>query len=71
MNHNHSQGAQAWAKHMLLMLICCLVPIGLVAAVSVFGLSLGPLQGLLPYVAALMCPVMMIGMMWMMMRNNQ
>lgn len=69
MNHDHSQGGLG--KHMLLMLICCLVPIALVAAVSLFGLSLGPLQGLVPYVAALMCPLMMIGMMWMMMRDNK
>ncbi len=60
MNHNHSQGM---GKHMLLMLICCLVPIALVAAISVFGFALGPLQSLLPYVAALMCPLMMIFMM--------
>lgn len=67
MNHDHSLGM---GKHMLLMLICCLVPIALVAAVSFFGLSLGPFQPLIPYVAALMCPLMMIGMMWMMMRGN-
>jgi choline-glycine betaine transporter len=69
MNHDHSQAGMG--KHMLLMLICCLVPIGLVAAVSVLGLSLGPLQALVPYVAALMCPLMMIGMMWMMLRDNK
>lgn len=69
MNHDHSQGGMG--KHMLLMVICCAVPLLLVGAVSVFGLSLGPLQGLVPYVAALMCPLMMIGMMWMMMRENQ
>lgn len=65
MKHNHGMG-----KHMLLMAVCCLVPLALVAAVGVFGLSLGALQGLVPYVAALMCPLMMVGMMWMMMRNQ-
>ena len=69
MNHDHSQGGMG--KHMLLMIICCAVPLLLVGAVSVFGLSLGPLQPLIPYVAALMCPLMMIGMMWMMARENQ
>jgi len=67
MNQDHSQGI---GKHMVLMLICCLVPIALIAAVSIFGLSLGPLQPLIPYVAVLMCPLMMIGMMWMMRGNN-
>ncbi|MBI5029279.1 MAG: DUF2933 domain-containing protein [Chloroflexi bacterium] len=50
-------------KHMLLMLICCLVPLGLIIAVSTFGLSLGGLSGLLPYALVLMCPLMMIFMM--------
>lgn len=67
MKHNHSHGM---GKHMLLMAICCLVPLALVGAVGVFGLSLGPLQGLVPYVAALMCPLMMVGMMWMLMKNQ-
>jgi hypothetical protein len=68
MNHDHWQGGMG--KHMLLMLICCLVPIALIAAVSVLGLSLGPLQPLVPYVAALMCPLMMIVMMRGMMQGQ-
>ena len=46
-------------RHALIMVLCCLVPLGLLAAVSVFGLSLGWLSGLLP----LLCPLMMIFMM--------
>lgn len=61
MNHDHSGGGMG--KHMLLMLICCLVPLLLIGAVGTFGLSLGPLQGLVPFVAVLMCPLMMIVMM--------
>ncbi|MBI4785997.1 MAG: DUF2933 domain-containing protein [Chloroflexi bacterium] len=60
MNHDHSQGM---GKHMLLMLICCLVPLGLILAVSVFGLSLGPLQAFAPYLLVLLCPIMMFFMM--------
>lgn len=60
MNHDQSRGM---GKHMLLMLICCLVPLALIAVVSIFGLSLGSLSSLLPYAAALMCPLMMIFMM--------
>ena len=69
MNHDHSNGM---GKHMLLMLICCLVPIALIAAVSVFGLSLslGPLSALLPYALVLMCPLMMIFMMRGMMQGQ-
>lgn len=68
MNHDHSQGGMG--KHMLLMIICCAVPLVLVGAVSLLGLSLGPLQGLVPYVAALMCPLMMILMMRGMMQDH-
>ncbi len=67
MNHDHGQGM---GRHMLLMLICCLVPIGLVLAVSLLGLSLGPLQPLIPFVAALLCPLMMGAMMYLMMKGN-
>jgi uncharacterized membrane protein len=67
MNHDHSNGM---GKHMLLMLICCLVPIALILAVSVLGISLGPLSALLPYVLALMCPLMMIFMMRGMMQGQ-
>ncbi len=61
MNHDHSGGGMG--KHMLLMLLCCLIPLLLIVAVGTFGLSLGPLQGLLPYALVLMCPLMMIFMM--------
>ncbi len=67
MNHDHPHGM---GKHMLLMLVCCLVPLALVVLVGTFGLSLGPLQGLVPYVAALMCPLMMVFMMRMMMQGQ-
>lgn len=60
MNHDNSQGM---GKHMLIMLACCLIPIALIFAVSVFGLSLGALQPLVPFAVALMCPLMMIFMM--------
>ncbi|MBI5303876.1 MAG: DUF2933 domain-containing protein [Chloroflexi bacterium] len=56
MNHDHT-------KHMFLMLACCLVPFALILAVSVFGLSLGALQPLVPFALVLMCPLMMIFMM--------
>ncbi len=56
MNHDHK-------KHVLIMLACCLVPFALILVVSVFGLSLGVLQPLVPFALALLCPLMMIFMM--------
>ncbi len=51
-------------RHAMLMILCCAVPILLLAAVSTFGLSLGPLSALAPYAIALICPLMMIFMMF-------
>lgn len=51
-------------RHALLMILCCAVPILLLAAIGTFGLSLGPLSALAPYAIALMCPLMMIFMMF-------
>jgi hypothetical protein len=41
------------------MLACCLIPIAGILAVSVFGVSLGSLGGLLPYALVLLCPIIM------------
>ncbi|MBI5651117.1 MAG: DUF2933 domain-containing protein [Chloroflexi bacterium] len=50
-------------KHLLIMLACCLVPLALILAVSIFGLSLGALQPLVPFALVLLCPLMMLMMM--------
>lgn len=50
-------------RHMLLMLLCCLIPIGLILAVSIFAPSLGQLSALLPYALVLLCPLLMLWMM--------
>lgn len=61
MNHDHS-GANS-NLHMWIMLACCLVPLGLILAIGVFGISLGSLTPLLPYALILLCPLMMFFMM--------
>jgi hypothetical protein len=48
-------------KHMLLMLACCLIPIGLIAVISALAL---PTSGLTTTVIALMCPLMMLLMLF-------
>ncbi len=47
-------------KHMLLMLLCCLVPLAIVFAVNNLGISLSNLGAL---AVALLCPLMHILMM--------
>ena len=48
-------------RHLLLMLTCCLIPIGAIAAIGVLAI---PTTGLISVVIALMCPVMMLLMMF-------
>ncbi len=48
-------------KHMLLMLACCLIPIGLIVAIGALAL---PTSGFTTTVIALMCPAMMLFMMF-------
>jgi hypothetical protein len=48
-------------KHWLLMLACCLIPIGAIVAISVLKI---PTTGLTSTVIALMCPAMMLLMLF-------
>lgn len=57
MNHDQSRGI---SKPMLIMLVYCLIPLALIFAIGVFGLSLGTLRSLVPFAFALMCPLLMI-----------
>ena len=61
---------KGWLKGPLAMAICCGAPLLLVAAVSLFGLSLGALaSGLLSVAAVLACPLGMYLMMRMMVKR--
>jgi uncharacterized membrane protein len=47
-------------KHMLLMLVCCLVPI---AGIAIIGALAIPVTSIVQVALALMCPLMMLFMM--------
>jgi hypothetical protein len=61
--HNHCGGS---AKHMLLMILCCLTPIGLVWALNLAGYS-----GNLSYFMLFLCPLMHLFMMRGMKHGNK
>ena len=63
MNHNHTLNHGHDTGHLVLMLLCCLIPIALIAAVAVFGFSLGVFTPYLPIALVLLCPLMMFFMM--------
>lgn len=45
----------------LLMLLCCLAPLAAIAAVTIFGV---PFSGVLSFAVVLLCPLMMLFMMF-------
>lgn len=64
-NHNkHNHGGMM--KHGLMMMLCCLIPIVLIAGLPLFGIK----GGLSSSLIFLLCPLMHIGMMFMMRKNG-
>lgn len=57
-------------KHRLLMLICCLIPVLLIAFLPRLGINLGPFTRLAPFAVFLLCPLMHFGMMMFMMKEK-
>lgn len=70
MNHDHSSHSDS-NRHLLLMLLCCLIPLALILSISVFGLSLGALTPYLPFALVLLCPLLMVFMMRGMMDDHK
>jgi hypothetical protein len=67
-----SKKKKGWLKGGLTMGLCCAVPLLLVAAIALFGISLGALaSGFLSLAALLACPVGMYLMMRMMMKEKK
>jgi hypothetical protein len=68
-NHNEdnkNSRKSGHMKHGWMMLLCCLLPIALIAALPLMGIRIGALSGL----AFLICPLMHIGMMVFMMKSK-
>ncbi len=58
-------------KHGLLMLLCCLIPVLLIAFLPRLGINLGPFSRLAPFAVFLLCPLMHLGMMFFMVKGKQ
>ena len=64
MNHDHSSHGQ---RHLLLMLVCCLIPVVALAAIYLFRI---PVPTVLTYAVLLLCPLSHVLMMAFMGRNH-
>ncbi len=67
MEHNQSGTSHGFSRHMLIMVLCCLIPLAGIFAISAFGI---PLTGVLRYALVLICPLGVVVMMVMMMRGE-
>lgn len=65
-NHETNQSHKGMMKHGLMMMLCCLIPILIIAGLPLFGIKGGFLSSLI----FLLCPLMHIGMMFMMKKNG-
>lgn len=65
MNHDHSSHGQ---RHLLLMLVCCLIPVVALAAIYLFRI---PVPTVLTYAIFLLCPLSHVLMMAFMGRDHQ
>lgn len=61
-----SQNNKGMMKHGMMMMLCCLIPILIIAGLPLFGIKGGFLSSLL----FLLCPLMHIGMIFMMRKNG-
>ncbi|MDF2548233.1 MAG: hypothetical protein K0R93_3131 [Anaerosolibacter sp.] len=61
------QGHKGSLKHGFMMILCCMLPILVIAALPLLGIKGGGLSSL----AFLLCPLMHIGMMFMMRKSGR
>ena len=66
-SHNHSHSP---LKHMLHMIICCGLPILIIAGLPWISRLSPGLGNLMLVIAPFVCPIMMLGMIPMMMKGN-
>ncbi|WZL73992.1 DUF2933 domain-containing protein [Clostridiaceae bacterium 35-E11] len=63
---NNDKRQKGFMKHGLLMMLCCLLPIVVIAGLPLFGIK----GGILSSLAFLLCPLMHVGMIFMMRKSG-
>ena len=66
-NADNKKQGHSHAKHMWMMAVCCGLPIIGFLAIGILGISMPSLETLL----LVICPISMVGMMYMMQRDSQ
>lgn len=70
-NKDHKSKEHSTLKHMLHMILCCGLPIVILATLPFVARFSPAIAGLLGVIAPFICPVMMGGMFFMMFRGNK
>ncbi|HBR28270.1 MAG TPA: hypothetical protein DD734_11740 [Firmicutes bacterium] len=68
---NHENGHKGHGKHMLLMVLCCALPIILLMLIPILKNNNPALKSILPFAVVLLCPLMHIMMIPMMFRKDK
>ena len=67
-NQNEHGDKKGLMKHGFMMMLCCLIPIVLIAGLPIFGAKSG---GALSSLVLLLCPLMHIGMIFLMRKSGK
>ncbi len=78
-NHGHYEsngnknghGKRGHLFHMLLMILCCVLPMMLVVFLPLFKINSAALRSALPFAVSLLCPLMHVLMIPMMFRRDK
>ena len=68
---DHCNKEHSPLKHMLHMVLCCGLPIVIILALPLIAGISPAVAGVLGFIAPFICPVMMGGMLFMMLRSNK
>lgn len=68
---NHESGNKGHLKHMLMMILCCGLPIGLLLLMPFISSVLPGSANLMRFAVPLLCPIIMIAMIPMMIRDRK
>lgn len=65
-NHNDNKNKHSIFKHSLMMVLCCGAPIIVLLLLTVFKINNSSVRGISTVISSLLCPLMMVGMIFMM-----
>ena len=70
-NEKKQQGHKGHGEHMLLMVLCCAIPVLLLLLLPVLKINNAALKSMLPFAFVLLCPLMHILMIPMMLKKDK